>query len=137
MGVTDAFEVEQNIAGGVRFLALCLRRFQGDICLALAAYNAGPDNVIKYQGCPPFAETLNYVAAVARELSGHPRLKGLRLASLNFPPVDDSPSPPPRKSGLDWKVPAPQFKINDPQWKVPAPQWKVPAPQSRKNLRQL
>jgi len=137
MGVTDAFEVEQNIAGGVRFLALCLRRFQGDICLALAAYNAGPDNVIKYQGCPPFPETLNYVTAIARELSGHPRLKGLRLASFNFPPVGESPGEPPQKSGLDWKVPAPQWQVPAPQFKVAAPQWKVPGPTLRKYLRQL
>ncbi len=137
MGVTDAFEVEQNIAGGVKFLSLCLRRFQGDICLALAAYNAGPDNVIKYQGCPPFPETLIYVAAVARELSGHPRLKGLRLASFNFPAAAESNAPAPKQSGLDWKVPAPQFKINAPEWKVPEPQWKVSGPTLRKYLRQL
>ena len=135
--VTDPFEVEQNIAGGVKFLALCLKRFQGDVCLALAAYNAGPDNVVKYQGIPPFPETLNYVAAVGRELSGHPRLKGLRLASLNFPAAAESDAPAPKQSGLDWKVPAPQWKVSEPQWKVPEPQWKVPAPTLRKNLRTL
>jgi hypothetical protein len=51
MGVADAFDVEQNIAGGIKYLERCLSRFNQDVGLALAAYNAGPDNVVKYQGC--------------------------------------------------------------------------------------
>ena len=47
MGVSDAFDVEQNIGGGVKYLERCLSQFNQDVGLALAAYNAGPDNVVK------------------------------------------------------------------------------------------
>ena len=70
MGVSDPFDVEQNISGGVRFLKLCLPKFNNNVVLALAAYNAGPENVTKYQGCPPFAETRNYVLKVMRDYTG-------------------------------------------------------------------
>ena len=70
LGVTDAFDVEQNIAGGIKYLERCLSRFNQDVSLALAAYNAGPDNVVKYQGCPPFAETRHYVATVLAAYAG-------------------------------------------------------------------
>ncbi|MDD3582107.1 MAG: lytic transglycosylase domain-containing protein [Desulfobacca sp.] len=69
MGVTDPWDPEQNIAGGVKYLRRCLSQFQ-DLRHALAAYNAGPENVVKYNGCPPFAETRNYVASVMRTYSG-------------------------------------------------------------------
>ena len=70
LGVSDAFDIEQNIAGGIKYLDRCLRQFNQDVSLALAAYNAGPDNVVKYQGCPPFAETQQYVASIPRSLCG-------------------------------------------------------------------
>jgi hypothetical protein len=63
LGVSDAFDVEQNIAGGIKYLERCLSQFNQNVGLALAAYNAGPGNVVKYQGCPPFAETRHYVLA--------------------------------------------------------------------------
>ncbi len=62
-GVTNAFDPEQNIKAGSRFLATLMDRFQ-DLKLALAAYNAGPGNVDKYGGLPPFSETQNYVSKV-------------------------------------------------------------------------
>jgi Rod binding domain-containing protein len=62
-GVTDAFDPEQNIKGGSRFLKALMERYQ-DVKLALAAYNAGPRNVDKYGGLPPFKETHNYVNKV-------------------------------------------------------------------------
>ena len=66
MGVDDAFDAEQNIMGGARYLSIQLERFNGDISLALAAYNAGPGNVRKYGGIPPFEETQNYVKKVLK-----------------------------------------------------------------------
>ncbi len=64
MGVSNAYEAPQNIVGGVKYLAYLLGIFKGDISLATAAYNAGPNNVSKYQGIPPFAETQAYVKRV-------------------------------------------------------------------------
>lgn len=64
LGVTDPFNAEQNIMGGAKYLSQLLREFDGDTTLAVAAYNAGPGNVKKYSGIPPFAETQSYVKKV-------------------------------------------------------------------------
>lgn len=64
MGITDIFDVEQNIAGSVRELRDCLDTFNGDVKLALAGYNAGCGAVRKYDGIPPYPETQNYVITV-------------------------------------------------------------------------
>ena len=65
MGVLDAFDAEQNIRGGARYLGRLLQVFNGNEQLAAAAYNAGPGAVQRYKGVPPYAETQVYVSRVA------------------------------------------------------------------------
>ena len=64
LGVLDAMDPGHNIRGGAQYLANLLQRFRGDVSLATAAYNAGPQAVQKYAGIPPFAETQVYVQRV-------------------------------------------------------------------------
>ena len=66
LGVTNAFNPEQNINGGVKYLKTLLDRFNGNKILALAAYNAGPNAVDKHNGIPPYKETQNYVRNILR-----------------------------------------------------------------------
>lgn len=123
MGVSDPFDIEQNIHGGVKYLKYCLTRFGNNLIWALAAYNAGPDNVAKYQGCPPFAETRAYVLRIMRDYTGQevylpPVLLAsastkATLAAAEKKPVEEKPG------GLDWKIPAPQVKVGPPTWKIP------------------
>ncbi|KAA0070958.1 lytic transglycosylase domain-containing protein [Rhodanobacter sp. T12-5] len=65
MGVLDAFNSDQNIRGGARYLSVLLHDFSGSERLAAAAYNAGPGAVQRYKGVPPYAETQVYVERVA------------------------------------------------------------------------
>ena len=124
LGVSDAFDVEQNIAGGIKYLERCLNQFNQDVCLALAAYNAGPNNVVKYQGCPPFPETRQYVASVLQAYAGEPMqadLEAHRLKSGHGRRGAD----PAGLMGLAWRVPRPQWRIATPQCKLGSPRWKV------------
>lgn len=70
VGVRDSYDPAQNVAGGTRYLKGLLDRFNGDVRLAVAAYNAGPGAVEKYGDVPPYPETQNYVQRV---LQSHER----------------------------------------------------------------
>lgn len=69
LGVDNSFDASQNIAGGVKYLDMMLKKFDGNVENALAAYNAGAGNVQKYNGIPPFKETQSYVRNVLRYAS--------------------------------------------------------------------
>ena len=64
LGVRDAYDPQQNILGGAKYISIQLERFDGNIEYALAAYNAGPNRVQEYGGVPPFEETQNYVKKI-------------------------------------------------------------------------
>jgi soluble lytic murein transglycosylase-like protein len=132
LGVKDAFDIEQNIQGGIKYLEMCLTRFDQDVGLALAAYNAGPGNVDKYQGCPPFPETINYVEAVLRDYGAGELRRGLKIIASKIIAgktlgVEETATPV-VPSGLLWRVPIPRWRVPAPQVKIPQPAWKVSRP---------
>ena len=67
LGVKNPWDPEQNLMGGAKYLAMQFKTFDGNVSLALAAYNAGPGNVRKYKGIPPFTETRNYVKKILKK----------------------------------------------------------------------
>lgn len=71
LGVNDSFHPEDNIAGGVRHLRYLLDLFNGNLQLALAAYNAGEEAVFRYGGLPPYQETRTYVQRVQEYLRSY------------------------------------------------------------------
>jgi hypothetical protein len=68
LGVTNPFDPYQNLTGGAKYLGQMIRKYEGNIELALAAYNAGPGNVDRAGGVPNFAETKNYVDKILRKI---------------------------------------------------------------------
>jgi soluble lytic murein transglycosylase len=66
VGVKDSFDPEQNIMGGTRYLRMMLNRFNGNLSLAVAAYNCGPERVARDKRIPDIPETKNYVRTVLR-----------------------------------------------------------------------
>lgn len=85
LDVTDPWDARQNIMGGSKYLRDMLDRYDGDLKLALAAYNAGSGNVAKYGGVPPFQETQNYVKKIFGYLQ-QPEI------SLELPKMKPTPS---------------------------------------------
>lgn len=86
--VSNAYDPQQNIFGGVKYLSWLLKRFNGDTRLAIAAYNAGEGNVDKYGGIPPFRETQDYVRRVTS------RLQNLYSSGLGTPLSESNSNTP-------------------------------------------
>lgn len=77
-GVTDVFDPAQNIDAGTHYLKELLEKYNQDLTLSLAAYNAGPDRVDQYGGVPPYPETQNYVRRITQGLKKKNSLVGTR-----------------------------------------------------------
>ena len=71
LNVWNSFDANQNIRGGTKYLSQMLARFNNDTELALAAYNAGPGAVEKYDGIPPYAETQGYITKVLKRYESY------------------------------------------------------------------
>ena len=69
LGVRDIFDPKENIEAGTRYLSQLLKRYDNNLALALAAYNAGPDRVQQYGRVPPYRETISYVRRIQLEYS--------------------------------------------------------------------
>ena len=84
MGVTNINDITQNLEGGAKYLKKMLDKYNGNMELALAAYNAGPGNVDKFGGVPPFAETQNYLFKMLGRQPAQPdQMPNTRVSSRN------------------------------------------------------
>ncbi len=91
LGVTDSFDAEQNIMGGAKYISGLLDKYDGNASLALAAYNAGSNNVAKYGGIPPFEETQNYVKKVLNFMNQGVDTNGVVVSAYSAPAGSTSP----------------------------------------------
>lgn len=89
LGVDNPFDARSNIMGGAKYLSEKLNQYNGDIDLALAAYNAGSGNVAKYGGVPPFTETRNYIKRI-REYMGDNLTTGQTVQGQMYEEDSDS-----------------------------------------------
>lgn len=81
LGVSDPFDPESNLIGSARYFTTMLEKF-GSLDLALAAYNAGPEQVKRYGGIPPFPETIKYIAAVKSKAGfEEPKLRPVKASA--------------------------------------------------------
>ena len=96
-GVSDTFNVAENIQGGVRYLRFLLDYYHDDYTKSIAAYNAGEAAVDKYKGVPPYAETLGYVQTVTRNLTAERKRQSVPIqrnaAGTSMPAESDSAGP--------------------------------------------
>ncbi len=91
LGVKDPIDPAQSIHGGARYLRLLANRYDGDMVLVLAAYNAGAGNVEKYGGVPPFEETRAYVRSVLKRFYAYERQAQGGAAQLRRSPARHLP----------------------------------------------
>lgn len=103
-GVTNSFNVADNVQGGVRYLRFLLDYYKNDYVRAIAAYNAGEAAVDKYNGIPPFAETRNYVYNVARNLRSARAREDATRAAAAQPPAAPAPGTIIAFTGSDGKL---------------------------------
>lgn len=87
LGVSEPFDPRQNVYGGCKLLRLLANRFNGDMVLVAAGYNAGAGNVLKYGGVPPFDETRRYVKSVLRRYYAYERQSQLGDSSVRRGPA--------------------------------------------------
>jgi soluble lytic murein transglycosylase-like protein len=92
LGVRNVFDPQENIDAGTRYLGNLLQRYQNDLSLALAAYNAGPERVQQYGRVPPFAETLSYVRRVQRTYQSSKSAAGGKSAGAGSGPGTSVPA---------------------------------------------
>jgi len=102
-GVTNAYDPEANIYAGTRYLRWLLKTFDNNADLAVAAYNAGEGNIWKYNGVPPFRETVNYINRIAKHI--RKAIDAKQIANLSPSPVPELPQPPAPSSGYRTAAP--------------------------------
>ena len=99
LGVLDSFDARQNIFGGTQYLRILLDQFQGDVTLAVAAYNAGENAVLRYGGVPPYRETRGYVQRVQSRLGDLSERQPAANAAAFYTPGNAAASVQPAAAG--------------------------------------
>lgn len=127
LGVEDAFNPEQNLAAGVKYLKYCLNLFCQDTALALAAYNAGPETVKRYGGVPPYPETQHYVAGILGCPVEDVAQKSPATPALTAEVKGQKKKPGPAQEATSAvNLPKPNWKVVQANITIPAVKWKMP-----------